>query len=201
MFIEVRETPNPDSLKLVPGIIVVENAIVFKKNGNDDYSQSTLVKNLFTIDGVEEVFLAKDFIAITKNSEYSWNAIKTLVIAEIMDHFMSGLPTINDIKPTTKKEIEAAAEKSQSEVKIEDSIENQIIREIKELLHTRVDPAVAQDGGRIAFKRYDHQSGIVYLSLQGACSGCPSSSVTLKQGIERMLQHFIPEIKSVEEES
>ena len=194
MFIEVQETPNQDTLKFIPGAQVIsDKSLSFKRT--DNRIPSLLVRNLFTIDGVEEVLLGSDFISVQKGHELSWNEIKTLVIAEIMDFFMSGMNVVDEDMIAAMKHA-----KDENTAPLAEGEEDEIIKEIKELLETRVRPAVEQDGGNIEFKRFDRANGILYLTLQGACSGCPSASITLKDGIERMMQHFIPEIKSVEAE-
>lgn len=182
MFIQTEETPNPASLKFLPGLIVMEeNSIEF--NSKDEASISPLAAKIFELYGVKSVFYGRDFVSVTKEEEYDWQQLKTPVLAAIMDHYTMGAPLFKDgVKPTDIKP---------DKNKLDDEISNQIV----ELLDTRVRPAVAQDGGDIEF--YDYDDGIVYLRMRGACAGCPSSEATLKMGIENMLKHFIPEVQEV----
>jgi len=178
MFIQTIETPNPETLKFVPGTEILKTGTRTYNHG-DTCLDAPIVTSIFKIEGIKGVFLGKNFISITKSADQNWEYLKPLALAAIMDHFMSGMPVVhetNDIKTQTK---------------VGDAITNQII----DIIETRVRPAVAQDGGDIIFK--DFQDGIVYLELQGACSGCPSSTVTLKNGIENMLKHYIPEVTEV----
>jgi len=147
-------------------------------------SNSPLPKKLFDVDGVTGVFFGSDFITVTKNDSLDWQVMKPLILGVIMDHLNSGEPTINN-------ETNDKGEKSL----LENSEDSDIVKQIKELLDTRVRPAVAMDGGDIVYDNYEN--GIVYLHMQGACSGCPSSMATLKMGIENMLKHYIPEVKEV----
>lgn len=178
MFIQTEQTPNPATLKFLPGRAVMDV-------GTADYrahapGASPLADRLFAVDGVTGVFLGADFITVTKSEGQDWVALKPLVLGAIMEHFTSG-------EPAVREDAGAAAD--------DDGADPEIVAQIKELLDTRVRPAVAQDGGDIVFRRYE--DGIVYLRMQGSCSGCPSSSATLKIGIENMLKHFIPEIREV----
>ena len=143
-----------------------------------------MAKRLFSVDGVTGVFFGSDFITVTKNDSLDWQVMKPLILGAIMDHFNSGEPTINN-------ETNDKGEKSL----LENSEDSDMVKKIKELLDTRVRPAVAMDGGDIVYDNYEN--GIVYLHMQGACSGCPSSMATLKMGIENMLKHYIPEVKEV----
>ena len=181
MFIQTEETPNPHSLKFIPGVDVsVDGPIAF--NHKDETDNSPLAKRLFELEYVKSVFLGSDFVTVTKNPDIAWEIIKPELLINIMEHFISGKPTIyseNYVAP-----------------QIYDESDDEVTKQIKEIIEERVRPAVAQDGGDIMFKRFDN--GIVYLELRGACSGCPSSQVTLKEGIETMLKHYIPEIVAVE---
>jgi Fe-S cluster biogenesis protein NfuA len=150
----------------------------------DKTSNAPLAKKLFDVDDVTGVFFGSDFITVTKNDSLDWQVMKPLLLGAIMDHFNSGEPTINN-------ETNDKGEKSL----LENSEDSDIVKQIKELLDTRVRPAVAMDGGDIVYDNYEN--GIVYLQMQGACSGCPSSMATLKMGIENMLKHYIPEVKEV----
>jgi len=183
MFIQTEQTPNPQTLKFLPGIVVMDEGTAFFQN-IDKTSNSPLAKKLFDVDGVTGVFFGSDFITVTKNDSLDWQVMKPLILGAIMDHFNSGEPTINN-------ETNDKGEKSL----LENSEDSDIVKQIKELLDTRVRPAVAMDGGDIVYDNYEN--GIVYLHMQGACSGCPSSMATLKMGIENMLKHYIPEVKEV----
>ena len=183
MFIQTEQTPNPQTLKFLPGIVVMDEGTAFFQN-IDKTSNSPLAKKLFDEDGVTGVFFGSDFITVTKNDSLDWQVMKPLILGTIMDHFNSGEPTINN-------ETNDKGEKSL----LENSEDSDIVKQIKELLDTRVRPAVAMDGGDIVYDKYEN--GIVYLQMQGACSGCPSSMATLKMGIENMLKHYIPEVKEV----
>ena len=183
MFIQTEQTPNPQTLKFLPDKVVMDEGTAFFQN-IDKTSNSPLAKKLFDVDGVTGVFFGSDFITVTKNDSLDWQVMKPLILGAIMDHFNSGEPTINN--ETNDKE-----EKSL----LENSEDSDIVKQIKELLDTRVRPAVAMDGGDIVYDNFEN--GIVYLHMQGACSGCPSSTATLKMGIENMLKHYIPEVKEV----
>ena len=183
MFIQTEQTPNPQTLKFLPGIVVMDEGTAFFQN-IDKTSNSPLAKKLFDVDDVTGVFFGSDFITVTKNDSLDWQVMKPLILGAIMDHFNSSEPTINN-------ETNDKGEKSL----LENSEDSDIVKQIKELLDTRVRPAVAMDGGDIVYDNYEN--GIVYLHMQGACSGCPSSAATLKMGIENMLKHYIPEVKEV----
>ena len=183
MFIQTEQTPNPQTLKFLPGKVVMDEGTAFFQN-IDKTSNSPLAKRLFDVDGVTGVFFGSDFITVTKNDSLDWQVMKPLILGAIMDHFNSGEPTINN-------ETNNKGEKSL----LENSEDSDIVKQIKELLDTRVRPAVAMDGGDIIYDNYE--DGIVYLHMQGACSGCPSSTATLKMGIENMLKHYVPEVKEV----
>ena len=183
MFIQTEQTPNPQTLKFLPGKVVMDEGTAFFQN-IDKTSNSPLAKKLFDVDGVTGVFFGSDFITVTKNDSLDWQVMKPLILGAIMDHFNSDEPTINN-------ETNDKGEKSL----LENSEDSDIVKQIKELLDTRVRPAVAMDGGDIVYDNYEN--GIVYLHMQGACSGCPSSMATLKMGIENMLKHYIPEVKEV----
>ena len=183
MFIQTEQTPNPKTLKFLPGKVVMSEGTAFFQNITESHN-SPLAEKLFEVEGVEGVFLGSDFITITKNNSLDWQIMKPLVLTVITDHFNSGDKTILNISDDKRKESQ------------EDNPEDSnIVKQIKELLYTRVRPAVAMDGGDIVYESY--KDGIVYLHMQGACSGCPSSTATLKVGIENMLKHYLPEIKEV----
>lgn len=180
MFIQTEATPNPATLKFLPGNTVMESGTA-NFSASDESARSPLAQRLFAIEGVAGVFLGADFITATKFPDGDWDALKPQILSAIMDHFTSGDPVVN----ADALESHGAGGDGQDEV----------VAQICELLDTRVRPAVAQDGGDILFKGYEN--GIVYLTMQGACAGCPSSSATLKHGIENMLKYYIPEIVEV----
>jgi len=180
MFIQTESTPNPLTLKFTPGIEIMESGTVFFTS-RDDASISPLATTLFDIEGVNAVFFGSDFITITKDEASHWEALKPILLTSIMDHFMAG-------KPVMTKSNEAKMVVSDND--------SDLVKQIKELIETRVRPAVAQDGGDIIFRGFE--DGIVQLELHGSCSGCPSSTVTLKNGIENMLKHYVPEVIAVE---
>lgn len=179
MFIQTETTPNPETLKFIPGETVLKSGTAEFKTP-DDAMRSPLAQRLFKLHGVRSVFFGSDFISLTKTSEKDWTILKTQALAAIMEHFSTHQPVMND----------TPAPKSASP-----GLDNEIVVQICELLETRVRPAVQLDGGDIEFDRFE--DGIVYLHMRGACSGCPSSSATLKSGIENMLRHFIPEVLEV----
>ncbi|MDA0939002.1 MAG: NifU family protein [Proteobacteria bacterium] len=181
MFITTKHTPNPNSLKFIPGIPVYSEGTLSFKEG-DDMSLSPLVESLMDISGVVSIMLGDDFITVTKSQEANWDILKTLVIAAIVDHIATGDAII--LKAKLNKE-------TSNKIYDEDST----INKIKALIDEKVRPAVAQDGGDITF--HDFEDGVVYLEMHGACSGCPSSLLTLKSGVENMLQYYIPEVKEV----
>ena len=182
MFIQTESTPNPATLKFLPGRSVLDA-------GTADFptaeagEKSPLARRIFAVDGATGVFLGSDFVTVTKGDGVEWDHIKPAVLGAIMEHFQSGAPAV---------EGEGAAGDGHAEHTGEDG---EIVGQIKELLDTRVRPAVAQDGGDITFHGFDR--GVVYLHMQGACAGCPSSTLTLKMGIENLLRHYIPEVVEV----
>ena len=181
MFIQTEQTPNPATLKFLPGCPVMGSGTAnFPERGAA--SRSPLAERLFQLPEVAGVFLGSDFITVTKAGDSDWHQLKPAVLAAIMEHFTAGRPVV----------IGESAEDAGAAPAEED---NEIVSQIKELLETRVRPAVAMDGGDITFE--DFEDGIVYLHMQGACSGCPSSTATLKAGIENMLRHYIPEVVEV----
>jgi len=183
MYIQTEQTPNPQTLKFLPGKVVMNEGTAFYQN-LDETDNSPLAKRLFAVEGVTGVFFGSDFITITKKDSFEWPVIKPSILGAIMDHFNSDDQTITiDTNEHGKKSLQ------------ENSNDSDIVKQIKELLDTRVRPAVAMDGGDIVYDSY--KDGIVYLHMQGACSGCPSSTATLKMGIENMLKHYVPEIKEV----
>ncbi len=189
MFIQTEPTPNPETVKFLPGQPVAGEQGVYDFPDIDSASSSPLAQALFRTSGVRRVFLGADFISITKDQPAEWRHVKPMVMATIMDHYMAGLPVID-----------SAAHRAQAsgDDTVYEGETAEVVAEIRELIDTRVRPAVAQDGGDIVFHKFDPQTGIVHLSMRGACAGCPSSSMTLKAGIENMLKTYIPEVTSVE---
>ncbi len=179
MFIQTEDTPNPATLKFIPGTDVMGQGTADFPD-SDAARRSPLARRLFQVDGVEAVFLGSDFVTVTKSDQQEWFTLKPSILAGIMEHYASGLPVV-----------EAQADATDAS----DDDDDDVVKQIKHLLDTRVRPAVAMDGGDIVF--HDFEDGIVTLSMQGACSGCPSSTATLKMGIENMLRHYIPEVKEV----
>ncbi|KAG2672383.1 hypothetical protein I3760_13G037800 [Carya illinoinensis] len=187
MFIQTQSTPNPSSLMFYPGKPVMEIGSADFPNPRAAMN-SSLAKALFGIDGITRVFFGSDFVTVTKFEDASWEFLKPEIFAAIMDFYSSGQPLFLDSKAAAA--MDTAIHEDDSET----------VAMIKELLETRIRPAVQDDGGDIEYCGFDPESGIVKLRMQGACSGCPSSSVTLKSGIENMLMHYVPEIKGVEQE-
>jgi Fe-S cluster biogenesis protein NfuA len=179
MFIQTETTPNPSTLKFLPGREVLGR-------GTADFAdaeaagRSPLASRLFAIDDVTRVFFGADFISVSKSGGGDWAVLKPQVLAAIMDHFTSGAALLSG---------PAAVEADEAE-------DDEVVAQIKELLDTRVRPAVANDGGDIIFRAFE--DGVVYLHMQGSCSGCPSSTATLKHGIENMLRYYVPEVRAVE---
>jgi Fe-S cluster biogenesis protein NfuA len=182
MFIETEGTPNPATLKFLPGREVLGAATADFASASVA-ERSPLATALFDLPGVSRVFLGGDFITVTKADTLDWQALKPRVLAVIMEHFVAGRSVIEGDADALDEDIDPA--------------DAEIVEQIKELLDTRVRPAVAGDGGDIVFRGY--RDGIVRLHMQGACSGCPSSRATLKHGIENMLRHYVPEVVAVEQ--
>ncbi|HUN48739.1 MAG TPA: NifU family protein [Stellaceae bacterium] len=179
MFIQTEPTPNPATLKFLPGrAVMTAGTANFTAAG--EAGRSPLAERLFALDGITGVFLGADFITVSKDAGQDWMQLKPMVLGAIMEHFTAGQPVILGDAP-------AEAESGEDD--------DEVVSQIKELLETRVRPAVAQDGGDILFHRYE--DGVVYLHMQGSCSGCPSSTATLKAGIENMLRHYVPEVQEV----
>jgi Fe-S cluster biogenesis protein NfuA len=182
MFIQTEETPNPATLKFLPGrVVMISGTANFPTR--EAARISPLADQLFSLPEVKGVFLGADFITVTKAGDGDWYRLKPAILALIMEHFTAGRPVLLADEATG-----AAARTSEED-------DDEVVIQIKELLETRVRPAVAQDGGDIIF--HDFEDGIVYLHMQGSCSGCPSSTATLKAGIENMLRHYIPEVIEV----
>ncbi len=192
MFIQTEETPNPATLKFIPdGHVVLKNGTAEFKNQKQAESKSPLALQLFTITGVEAVFFGHDFITITKSGNAVWKYLTSEIQAVIMDFFLTGKEPMFE-----NKENENSNELNKN---LPEEGDSEIVKQIKELIEIKVRPAVAMDGGDIIFHSFEN--GVVYLMLKGSCSGCPSSTVTLKSGIENMLKHYIPEVESVEQVS
>jgi Fe-S cluster biogenesis protein NfuA len=180
MFIQTEETPNPATMKFLPGRDVMVGTLDVANA--EAASQSPLAQELFKIEGVRSVFLGKDFITVTKADSKSWSVMKPPVLTAIMEHFTSDKPIINSTAEATASDM--------GEV-------DPIIAKIRDLLDHKIRPAVAQDGGDITFHSFE--DGVVYLNLKGSCAGCPSSSMTLKAGVENMLRHYVPEVREVKQ--
>lgn len=190
MFIQTQNTPNPTSLMFIPGKPVLETGSQNFSNAREAMV-SPLAKRLFLIDGVTQVFFASDFITVSKSDEYAWSVLKPDIFAAITEFYSSNDPVM--LEPSKSGEADPTG---QAHTLIHED-DDEVVAMIKELLETRIRPAVQEDGGDIVFCDFDEESGIVSLKMMGACSGCPSSSVTLKSGIENMLMHYIPEVKGV----
>ena len=182
MFIQTEQTPNPVTLKFLPGQPVLAEGTADFRSAEDAAGKSPLAERLFRIDDVSGVFLGADFISVTKNDMAEWPLLKPAILGVIMEHFTAGHAVMAEGESETSKE----------EYNEEDEA---VVSQIKELLETRVRPVVAQDGGDIVFHGF--QQGVVLLEMRGACGGCPSSTMTLKSGIENMLRHYIPEVTEV----
>jgi len=179
MFIQTENTPNPATLKFLPGCAVMDSGTANFTEASEA-GHSPLAQVLFGTEGVTGVFLGSDFITVTKSGDKEWDVLKPLILGAIMDHFQSGRPVI-----------EGSGDEAVESTDGDDSVTSQI----RELIDTRVRPAVAQDGGDIVYKGFE--DGVVYLHMQGACAGCPSSTATLKHGIENMLRYYVPEVTEV----
>lgn len=182
MFIQTESTPNPATLKFLPGQTVLEA-------GTADFptaeaaQKSPLADRIFAVSGVTGVFFGNDFVTVTKSEGVEWDHIKPSILGAVMEHFQSGQPVMSGEGETSSGHADFTGEDAE------------IVGQIKELLDSRVRPAVAQDGGDITFHGFER--GVVYLHMQGACAGCPSSTLTLKMGIENLLRHYIPEVTEV----
>jgi len=183
MFIQTQDTPNPATLKFLPGRAVLADGLppleVTKSAQGSNGLNAPLAEILFSIANIESVFFGSDFVSVTRGEKADWPHLKPAILGAIMDFYVGGGDVITEVK-----------DRADAEVYTGDTLE--IVNQIKELLETRVRPAVAQDGGDILFKRFDVESGAVFLEMQGACAGCPSSSMTLKSGVENLLKHYFP---------
>ena len=182
MFIQTESTPNPATLKFLPGLTVLEMGTADFPSA-EAAQKSPLARRIFAVPGVTGVFFGSDFVTVTKDEATAWDHAKPAILGAVMEHFQSGAPVM---------EGEAAPAGGHA---AHDGPDGAIVAQIKELLDTRVRPAVAQDGGDITFHGFER--GVVYLHMQGACAGCPSSTLTLKMGIENLLRHYIPEVTEV----
>jgi Fe-S cluster biogenesis protein NfuA len=183
MFIQTEATPNPATLKFLPGRPVLQGGTL-DMTSREEAVKSALAERLFSIDKVSGVFLGSDFITVTK-SDGDWQQLKPLILGAIMEHYMSGAPILK----------EGASPSLDGEDEFFDPADAETVNTIKELIETRVRPAVANDGGDITFRGF--KDGVVFLSMKGACSGCPSSTATLRHGIQNLLRHFVPDVTEV----
>ncbi len=187
MFIQTQDTPNPATLKFLPGCeVMAEGLPPLEVNKGDRITHAPLAGHLLSVPNVQSVFFGQDFISVTRSAAADWPHLKPAILGVIMDFYVGGGAVISQ-------------DGAQEEEQVYEGDTLEIVEQIKELLDTRVRPAVAQDGGDIVFKRFDIDTGIVSLQMRGACAGCPSSSMTLKSGIENLLKHYVPEVTSVEE--
>jgi Fe-S cluster biogenesis protein NfuA len=190
MFIQTEATPNPEVLKFLPGREVMGEGARDIRDA-DEAKAAPLAAEIFGLDGVRRLYFGPDFLTVEKAPDADWAYLKAPILAAIMDHYSSGAPLFPG-------EVAGAAAAGHSEDVYEGETA-QIVAEIKDLLDTRIRPAVAQDGGDILFDRFDAATGVVWLNMRGACSGCPSSTATLKSGVENMLKHYVPEVTGVEQ--
>lgn len=179
MFIQTEATPNPATVKFIPGVIVMPAGTADFRNVDDAQGKSSLAERLFALKGVTGVFFGHDFVSVSKDDHHEWLTLKPLILGTLFEFFLSRQNVMNE-------------QKENFSVSPEDS---EIVAQIKELLETRVRPAVAQDGGDVVFHHFE--KGILYLEMRGACSGCPSSAYTLKNGIENMMRHYVPDVLEV----
>jgi Fe-S cluster biogenesis protein NfuA len=186
MFIQTESTPNPAVLKFLPGRELMPSG-TREFHDQDEAQASPLAEALFALGSVKRVFFGQEFLTVTKGENEDWAHLKAPILAAIMDHFTDGRPLLRD----------ADAVAADEDVYEGDAA--QIVVEIKDLLDSRIRPAVAQDGGDILFARFEPDTGVVWLHMRGACAGCPSSAATLKAGVENMLRHYVPEVTRVEQ--
>jgi len=179
MFIQTETTPNPLTLKFIPGVTVLDGGTAFYTDASAA-AGSPLAQALFELKDVRAVFLGQDFVTVTRSESSSWETLKPSLLTTIMEHFVSGRKTVSNTESSIAHT----------------EADTEITKQIKELIDTRVRPAVAMDGGDIIYRGFEN--GIVKLELHGSCSGCPSSTMTLKNGIENMLRHYVPEVQGVE---
>ena len=202
MFIQTQETPNPNTYKFLPGREVMPGSTLNFRSPAQA-ARSPMAAELMALEGVVGVFYGEDFISVSKSDEFAWESLKPHVLGIIMENFVKNTPLLVEVGAEAKARPMAPGPNDRLDEsadlpdfnKEQDEETQAIVGEIKELLESRVRPAVAQDGGDITF--YGYEDGVVYLQMQGACSGCPSASVTLKNGIENMLKHYVPEVQEV----
>ena len=190
MFIQTEATPNPATLKFLPGKEVLAAGTADFRDAEAAAQASPLAGKLFSIQGVTGVFFGYDFVTVTKDEGLEWQHLKPAILGAIMEHFMSGAPMMSAGSQEN-------SERADQDGEFYAEADQEIVVTIKELLETRVRPAVAQDGGDITFRGYEN--GTVFLHMKGACAGCPSSTATLKHGIQNLLKHFVPEVQQVEQ--
>jgi Fe-S cluster biogenesis protein NfuA len=196
MFIETEDTPNPQTLKFTPGRAVLgadekgQPKLGLDFPNAETAQASPLAATLFEIEGVAGVFLGSDFVTVTKEISVAWAHVKPAILGAIADHLVAGKPVILEGAPK-RPSLATSLDEYEGE-------DREVVEQIIEIIDTRVRPAVAQDGGDIVFKHYEPKTGVVFLSMHGSCSGCPSSTATLKAGIENMLKHYVPEVVKVE---
>ncbi len=189
MFIQTEQTPNPEVLKFLPGREVLGDGSREFRSAEEG-AASPLAQSLFAISGVARVFFGPDFLTVTKaGPAVEWGHLKAPILAAVMDHYTSGAPLL----------VEGDGAVSHDDEEVYEGEAAQIVAEIKDLLDTRIRPAVAQDGGDILFSKFEPKTGILWLHMKGACSGCPSSSATLRSGVENMMRHYVPEVTRVEQ--
>ncbi|MFZ4786995.1 MAG: NifU family protein [Beijerinckiaceae bacterium] len=188
MFIETETTPNPATLKFLPGRMVMPEGTLEIRD-RQAAQHSPLARRLFAVQGVSSVFYGGDFVSVTK-TDGEWQHLKPAILGGIMEHFLSGEPLFDGV------EAEQAAHQASHDDEFFDPKDQQTVTTIKELIETRVRPAVAGDGGDITFRGF--KDGVVYLTMKGSCAGCPSSTATLKHGIQNLLRHFLPDVREVE---
>lgn len=192
MYIQTEDTPNPQSMKFLPGREILGAASRGRDFPNRETAAgSPLAAALFSIDGVEGVFFGPDFVTVTKAETADWRHVKPMSLGVIADHLIAGLPVLSQETPGSGR----AAATSLDEYEAED---REVVEEIIRVIEERVRPAVAADGGDITFRHYEPRTGVVFLAMHGSCAGCPSSALTLKSGIENMLKHYVPEVVKVE---
>lgn len=188
MFIQTEDTPNPATLKFLPGKDVTGESPPVDIQRGEDISAAPLAEMLFMIPDITRVFFGSDYISVTKSDDALWKHLKPAVLGAIMDFYVAGgVPLLDQIANADIEE------------RVYEGETLEIVEQIKELIDLRVRPAVAQDGGDIVFKHFDDDDGVVYLEMRGACAGCPSSTMTLKSGIENLLKHYVPEVTRVEQ--
>jgi len=185
MFIQTESTPNPEVLKFLPGRELMPHGTREFRDAAAA-AASPLAEALFELGGVVRVFFGQEFLTVTKGEAVDWSHLKAPILAAIMDHFTDERPLLRN-------------EASEADTEVYEGETAQVVAEIKELLDTRIRPAVAQDGGDILFSKFEPDTGVVWLHMRGACAGCPSSAATLKSGVETMLKHYVPEVTRVEQ--